>query len=455
MSGDLDATLPDPSGLPWMDYTQLGRHNTVESAWVAYDGLVYDLTGFLAMHPGGDAILAAGLGTDITTTLDSFHDVHVSRLLRSEDFRKRFSIGLVARLSAVTEGHSRAGFSDYQSRRVYQSPDPMGDELRREVFGFVRRHKLPVKKSPAECIVLLVQFYAALVTCVYFGFIRGAWAACLALGPIATFMAVNVGHTVMHGGFSLNPAINLLGKCLWDAGGYAACCWDVEHQSHHQAPHTSIDLQTAGGAGMRFFAHQSPRWFHQYQMYYLWFLFILYSPASWLNHSYKTLFKYPSVRPLDKALHIGFKLGFFVLPITLSFRLLPCGIAARNLLIFAVSMSYFSIFTLFIQHEDSYLPEDGKEPWSYRQVATSVSWRSRSRLFEWLFGYFNYHIEHHLFPGLNPAIYPKIQPMVKSICQKYGVRYKHVTYVELVRSQLRAWRRYGLASRDAGVSHGE
>lgn len=453
-ASDSRATFVAPSELPGMDYTQLGQHNTERSACVAYDGLVYDLTGFLSMHPGGTGILLAALGTDVTNTLGSFHDVHVSRFLQSEEFRKRHGIRLVARLSsAPTEQHNRIGLYDYQSRRAYQNPDPMGDELRREVRGFLMRQNLPVKKSLAECIVLLVQFYAALAICVYFGFIKGSWAACLALGPVATFMAVNVGHTVMHGGFSLNPVINLLGRCLWDAGGYAACCWDIEHQVHHQAPHTSIDLQTAGEAGMRFFEHQQPRWFHRYQMYYVWFLFVLYSPASWVTHTYKTLFKYPTVKPFDKVLHVGFKLCFFVLPITLSFWLLPSGIAARNLFIFAVSMSYFSMFTLFIQHEDAYLPEDEKEPWSLRQVTTSVSWRSHSAVFEWLFGYFNYHIEHHLFPGLNPSIYPKIQPLVKSICQKHGVRYKHISYVELVGSQLRAWSRYALLARNTSVSH--
>jgi len=80
-----------------------------------------------------------------------------------------------------------------------------------------------------------------------------------------------------------------------------------------------------------------------------------------------------------------------------------------------------------------------------RQVITSASWRGNSRLFEWLFGYFNYHTEHHLFPGLNPSIYPKIQPIVKSICEKYGVPYKHISYWELVSSQVRAWKKYSAA----------
>ncbi len=431
-----------------MDYTQLGRHNTERSACVAYDGLVYDLTGFLRTHPGGSDILLTALGTDITKTLDSFHDVHVSRLLLSDDFRKRHGIKLVARLScAATEQHNRVGLYDYQSRRDYLSSDPMGDELRREVFGFLREQNLPVKKSLSACIVLLVLFYGALVLCLYLGFIKGSWVACLALGPVATFMAVNVGHTVMHGGFSLNPIINLLGRCLWDAGGYSAYSWDIEHQSHHQAPHTSIDLQTAQGTGMRFFQHQKPKWFYRYQIYYMWFLFVVYSPASWVTHTYNTLFEYPT-RLRDKALHVGFKLCFFVVPIALSFRLLSFDIAARNLLIVAISMSYFSIFTLFIQHEDAYLQENEMEPWSLRQVTTSVSWRSPSAVFEWLFGYFNYHIEHHLFPGLNPSLYPVIQPLVKSICEKHGVRYKHISYVELVKSQVRAWRRYSVTLRN-------
>ena len=34
-------------GLPSMDYRSVGRHNTEKSAYVVYDGLVYDITDFL------------------------------------------------------------------------------------------------------------------------------------------------------------------------------------------------------------------------------------------------------------------------------------------------------------------------------------------------------------------------------------------------------------------------
>lgn len=432
--------------LPSLDYRSVGQHNSEKSAYVVYDELVYDITGFLHLHPGGKSIIAAALGTDVTETIDSFHDIHVSRLIRSDQFRNANGIRVVARLDRTPKkGFNWIGNYDYQSRREYRRPDPMGDELRRQVMSYLRQTGLPLKKSLTECVVLLALFYGLMATAVFMGFIQASPLWCLLLGPIYTFAAVNVGHTVMHGGFSNSRIVNFLGRGFWDVGGYASCCWDIEHQGHHQAPHTTIDLQTAPPTGMRFFEHQEFEWFHRYQMLYMWPTFVFYSPVSWVMHSYKTLFRYPSVLPSEKVQHVGFKLFGFVLPITMSFVLFDFGIASRNLLLFAVSMSYFSLFTLFIQHEDSYLAEDENEPWSARQVATSASWYTNSRLFEWLFGYFNYHTEHHLFPGLNPALYPKIQPIVKSICDEYGVRYKHISYPELVCSQIRAWRKYSVA----------
>ena len=434
--------MNDDNSLPLLTYQDIGDHNRKESAFVAYEGLVFDITDFLNHHPGGSAILQTALGTDITDTIDSFHDIKVGKFLLSEEYRDRFEIKLIGRLRTSSEQRTHEGKFSYQSRRIYRRPDPMYDDLRKEVHHFIFKNKLPVKKGIWECIALLAIYWGLLTCAVYFGFLMGSTLWCALLGPIATFMAVNVGHTVMHGGFSNNALVNLLGRCLWDAGGYAACCWDVEHQAHHQAPHTSIDPQTADEVGMRFFEHQEKKWYHQYQMFYLWLLFVFYSPSSWFTHTYKTLFVFPSLTLTDKLLHLGFKLTFFVAPIVLSFFLLDPLLASLNLLVFAISMSYFSIFTLFIQHEDAYLPEREWESWSERQVITSVSWRSNSRVFEWFFGHFNYHIEHHLFPGLNPSLYPKIQPIVKSICKRYGVNYKDISYWELVSSQVRAWRKF-------------
>lgn len=58
--------------------SELKQHNNSESAWVAIDGDVYDVTKFLPMHPGGAMLLEAYCGTDAT---ESFFDMHRSEVL--------------------------------------------------------------------------------------------------------------------------------------------------------------------------------------------------------------------------------------------------------------------------------------------------------------------------------------------------------------------------------------
>lgn len=428
--------------LPVIDYRDIGEHDNERSAYVAFDGRVYDITEFLRRHPGGRSILVPALGTDITDALESQHDSYVSRILRNDAMRAQFGIQLIGDLAPrAGRDQYRIGLYDYQSRREYRRPDPMADELRQAVYAFLRENKLPWKKRLPAAWSLLIFFYALYFGGMYMAFIRGSTLWALLLGPIITFAAVNVAHTVMHGGFTDSKIIKLLGRTIWDFVGYSSRCWDVEHQSHHQAPHSMIDLQTAGATVVRFFEHQEYRPYHRYQMFYIWFVFILYSPNSWFVHSYNTLFRYQCVPLPEKIGHVIAKGFGFVLPISLSFVLFSPGTAFLNLFLFAISKSYFSLFTLFIQHEDSYLPENANEPWSLRQIRTSATWYTNP-LLQWFLGYFNHHTEHHLFPGLNPALYPKIRPIVQAICEKHGVRYKHISLYELISSQVSAWSKF-------------
>jgi len=54
---------------------ELGAHNVSSDAWIALDGVVYDVTDFLGDHPGGPEILDDHFGTDATEafTGDEFH----------------------------------------------------------------------------------------------------------------------------------------------------------------------------------------------------------------------------------------------------------------------------------------------------------------------------------------------------------------------------------------------
>jgi cytochrome b involved in lipid metabolism len=49
----------------------------LSDSWIIIHDGVYDVTGFLADHPGGKKILLKNAGTDATKKFDSFHNASV------------------------------------------------------------------------------------------------------------------------------------------------------------------------------------------------------------------------------------------------------------------------------------------------------------------------------------------------------------------------------------------
>ncbi|CDO96427.1 unnamed protein product [Kluyveromyces dobzhanskii CBS 2104] len=49
-----------------LSYKEVSEHNTADDLWMIIDGKVYDCTGFVEEHPGGDEILVDLGGQDAT-----------------------------------------------------------------------------------------------------------------------------------------------------------------------------------------------------------------------------------------------------------------------------------------------------------------------------------------------------------------------------------------------------
>ena len=52
---------------------QVAQHNSGTSAWIIIDTVVYDVTKFAAVHPGGELLLLEYAGKDVTTEFYEYH----------------------------------------------------------------------------------------------------------------------------------------------------------------------------------------------------------------------------------------------------------------------------------------------------------------------------------------------------------------------------------------------
>lgn len=78
------STLERRSPLPIFSLDEVTKHRSLEDGvWVTYKGGVYDITEFVAMHPGGNKILlAAGGALEPFWALYAVHDQeHVLEIL--------------------------------------------------------------------------------------------------------------------------------------------------------------------------------------------------------------------------------------------------------------------------------------------------------------------------------------------------------------------------------------
>ena len=64
---------PRPEKLLKISLLELSKHNTIEDAWLAIHGRVYNVTDYFNYHPGGSEELQRGIGLDASDLWDKTH----------------------------------------------------------------------------------------------------------------------------------------------------------------------------------------------------------------------------------------------------------------------------------------------------------------------------------------------------------------------------------------------
>ena len=85
IAGFVVSSQAQPSGT---GYTadEVAKHNSRDSAWVVYDGKVYDLTDFVNLHPGGRSEILDAAGKDATSAFDRENSHREAELLTMKTY---------------------------------------------------------------------------------------------------------------------------------------------------------------------------------------------------------------------------------------------------------------------------------------------------------------------------------------------------------------------------------
>ena len=408
-------------------WQELSKLNKWHNAHVAYKGKVYDITGFIEKHPGGQEQIMLAAGRDMTQLFHSYHEPHIAALIEK---RCKYVGDLVTDempLYPLKEGD----FHQTLNRRVA------------EYF----------KSNGLDRKVNYLTFFRYAMFCFFSIFL---WYVCLALydtspwlsifvaavsGLFTALVAMTVGHDGNHYAITHKPWIWTW--CFFCSGaivGYSSLSWRYQHTYGHHM-YTNIDgadpdIYTAPKApDVRRIKPKQP-WFQMHRLQHLYMLIVypllVYKMKLEDFHTFYVMEKATiRINPLSI-----FQLLMFLAEKLLHFLvrfILPCmffslfSVLLLNLTADIVT-GLWQAFISQITHVNSMVEWPDKEkryttPWAEMQVATTVDFATNSWFWSMITGTVNHQIAHHLFPDVLQTYYPYITPIVKQTCSEFGLTY--------------------------------
>ncbi|KAK0146010.1 Sulfite oxidase, mitochondrial [Merluccius polli] len=166
------ATAPagtrDPSSLPVFSQEEVAKHASLEAGvWVTYRGSVYDITEFVAMHPGGDKILlAAGGALEPFWALYAVHSQdHVLDILSEykvgqldpEDQKRQQAAKPSDPYSSDPQRHPALRVNSQKPFNAEPPPELLSDSYITPSAIFFKRNHLPVPRVDPASYQLQVE----------------------------------------------------------------------------------------------------------------------------------------------------------------------------------------------------------------------------------------------------------------------------------------------------------
>ena len=395
----------------------LGPHRSVLSsspasypAWTSIHGHVYDLTPFLAHHPGGDVIQLAA-GREAAPLLESYHGREsMPRVWASLANKCRY----VGQLEGYEAPVNPAFFHTVQQR--------VAEHLRMRGLTY---HSYE-GRSVFEAFLTLALFLAATFVCCF----HGSGLAALVLGVLTARMGFLM-HTGNHCASSSSVRVNTLVGLFMNVIGSSHLVWRHEHQVAHHLDPNELERDNDCSIGNPFIrmhphlpSHPWQRWQHLTVPLAITFGFV-----KWYISDFRHFLNgyVGSVRfAVDSAQWqclLPLKLLWLLARVAAPLYLFDTGHALLLILIPLAIGAHYLENIFIVNHIQHGLVPPPDAHWAVKQVLGTSNWCSGSVLANLVSGGLNHQIEHHLFPSMNIHLYPTISPIVRQACKEFDLPY--------------------------------
>jgi fatty acid desaturase len=392
-----------------------------ESKWIIY-GEVYDLTPWMANHPGGSLVLQQTAGTDCSALFASSHTFNGGRLAKV--------------LAKYHVRRAKASEMDVSSRFQW-SDTPAHDQMRARLRDYFGGRSV---KAPAWVLAWYAMWLCVLLLSAKRWFVMGELSTALVLGVAIWYASVDIVHCGMHFAIFESPRANLFMAYLFGVFSYLPSSWIRQHNILHHT-HTNHD-DDPDLHHFHFFDDLLSAWFERHlgfypiggwrltertpkqERYSRWaMLFPVYFFSSGLALSMiEPPILYWTKRCIGSKQRFAFPAWELALAWTQYLTVVTTvGIVTWNHGAFAALLPLFTFGLLFyvftqVSHAND-ASNDGafetSKEWAVAQVqATRGDYSFGSRLWGAVSGGLHLQSVHHVFPSVHWAHYPFIYKIV-------------------------------------------
>eukprot|EP00184_Porphyridium_aerugineum_P004011 CAMPEP_0184707480 /NCGR_PEP_ID=MMETSP0313-20130426/37291_1 /TAXON_ID=2792 /ORGANISM="Porphyridium aerugineum, Strain SAG 1380-2" /LENGTH=489 /DNA_ID=CAMNT_0027169055 /DNA_START=171 /DNA_END=1640 /DNA_ORIENTATION=- len=433
---------------------ELASHATRESAWIAINNRVYDVTGFEHQHPGGEILLTAA-GQDASDVFVAFHPMSTYKMLN------KFLIGNLEQEQELQPSSLKQRETS-QVNKVFSSKGKSFNELTPEEK---EEYRTDIKKMRADLVKLKAfdsskAFYAykvlsnLLICAISFDIVLNSRLLSNTSMASTILAALLLGlfwqqcgwlaHDFLHHQVFQNRLFNnIAGLFVGNIfQGFSVSWWKMKHNHHHAAP--NVTETVAGGdpdihtyplllwsekliEGSAEEIKSLPRFLVTNQKIFYWPILCC-ARVSWVIQS--LLFQ---VAPtwnfvggnawrsleilclfLHHAIYIWLVAQIPTIPQKLVFMVLSQATGGLFIgVVFTVGHNAMEILT----------PEEMKDTDFIRMQLVTTRNIDPSPFNIWFSGGLSHQVEHHIWPSLPRHSLPKAREIVMAFCDKYGLKY--------------------------------